>query len=71
MMTWAAIWGVLKVILIIAGIVAVIAWISYFAVQGHLDRKAQELARGDEYDRQMASDLREISRQIDRGNMYR
>lgn len=64
-------WDVITIILIIAGIIAVIALASYFSVQSRLERKAEERAQGNEIDRQNAQDLREIASQIERGrSMY-
>ncbi|MFD0704824.1 hypothetical protein ACFQY8_03565 [Alloscardovia venturai] len=57
-------------ILIGLGIIALLIFISYFAVQSHLDRKAEQLQHGDEFDRQAARELREISRKIDQGRSY-
>lgn len=64
-------WETIKVILIVLGVIALIALMSFFAVRNHIDRKAEQLSRGSEEDRQLASEMREISRQINRGNMYR
>ncbi|TCD54468.1 hypothetical protein EJ419_03055 [Alloscardovia theropitheci] len=64
-------WQVIRIILIVLAIIVALVVISFFAVRNHLDRRAEQLQKGNEMDRQMASDLREISRQIDRGNMYR
>ncbi|WP_418969414.1 hypothetical protein [Alloscardovia omnicolens] len=64
-------WEFIKIALIILGVIAVIALASYFSVQSHLERKAEEKAHGDEFDRQAAQDLREIASQIERGrSMY-
>ena len=39
----------------------------YSATQHHLDSKAAKLQHGNDEERQMASDLRDISRKIDQG----
>ncbi|MSS12619.1 hypothetical protein FYJ32_04025 [Bifidobacterium tsurumiense] len=58
--------------LIVIGAVLLLALVSYFAVQNHLDRKAARLQQGSEEERQSARELRELSRKIDQGKyLYR
>ena len=65
-------WGIVKVVLIVIGIILLLALLSHFAVQGHLDRKAAKLQQGSEEERQSARELRELSRKIDQGKyLYR
>lgn len=50
------------------GVAVAIGVSGYFGVRSGLDRKAQKMAQGNDEDRQLAAELRDVSRKIDQGN---
>ncbi|NEG55528.1 hypothetical protein [Bifidobacterium platyrrhinorum] len=57
-------------IVVMVAFVVIIALVAMCSVQHHLDAKASRLRKGSEEDRQMAHDLDEISRKMDRGRYF-
>ena len=52
------------------GVILLIAIVSYSASQHRLDSKAAKLQHGNDEERQLAGELRDISRQIDQGKYF-
>ena len=55
---------------VIIGVILLIAIVSYSASQHRLDSKAAKLQHGNDEERQLAGELRDISRQIDQGKYF-
>lgn len=56
--------------LVIIGVILLIVIVSYSASQHRLDSKAAKLQHGNDEERQLAGELRDISRQIDQGKYF-
>ena len=56
--------------LVIIGVILLIAIVSYSASQHRFDSKAAKLQHGNDEERQLAGELRDISRQIDQGKYF-
>lgn len=49
------------------GVAVAIGVSGFLGVQSGLDRKAKKMAKGSDEDRQLAAELRDVSRKIDQG----